>query len=295
MYYNSVKYEEIGAIRDGRDGQDGAIYNGYVIRFGSFGKGWVSRLDTQEILCRFELDRNEEFMPHSNAVFFGTERYDERDEFPLLYTNLYNNYSSEEDRREGTLCVYRLLRNGNEFSTTLVQIIRIGFVEDRALWKSMEDDSDIRPYGNFVQDTDTNKLYAFVIRDKERITRYFEFQMPKLSDGVFSEEYGLPIVTLEKKDIEAVFDGAYAYYIQGACIYDSMLYSIEGGTIQHTENPTCPPRLQMMDLKKHKQIGDIPLWKFGFMVEPEFISYYDGKLYYADGLGALFVLNIMQE
>ncbi len=293
MYKTNLKYESIGSVHGG---QDGAIYGGYVVRFGGAGDGCVTRLDTREELCRFTVDRVDEFKPHSNAVFFGTEKYDENDEFPLLYTNLYNNYYNCEDQREGMLCVYRLTRDGNDFSTKLVQLIRIGFVNNLALWRSMEDGSDIRPYGNFILDTDTNKLYAFVIRDKDKVTRYFEFDMPRLADGDICPKCGLPVVKLTEEMITAQFDGEYSHYIQGACVSDSLLYSTEGGTVRdaNATNPSNPPRLQVMDLKSKTQVADVALWKFGLLLEPEFISYYDGKLYYSDCSGAMFVINSIE-
>ena len=42
------------------------------------------------------------------ASNFGNEYYDEKDEFPLLYTNIYNNYAKTDDKRKGITCVYRI-------------------------------------------------------------------------------------------------------------------------------------------------------------------------------------------
>ena len=73
----------------------------------------------------FALDKRELITPHSNAVFFGTEFFEEGDEFPLLYSNIYNNYSGKEEPLIGVCLVYRLMRDGDSFKTTLVQIIEI--------------------------------------------------------------------------------------------------------------------------------------------------------------------------
>jgi len=289
MKYTKIKYSEYMKIASG---QDGAIYNGLLFRFGSRGSCCVYDLKKKEQVSEFTLDRNDEFSPHSNAVFFGSEKFDESDEFPLLYTNLYNNYAKQEDRREGTLCVYRITREGFEFTTKLLQLIKIGFVNDRSLWKSMDDESDIRPYGNFILDHETNKLHAFVIRDKDKVTRYFEFDMPKLSDGEICPECGLKVVVLTKEMILNRFDANYAYFIQGACVLDGLLYSVEGGTCAPDNKRPSASRLQIMDLRAHEQCGDISLFDHGLYNEPEFIYPYEGILYYADCHGQLYTITV---
>ena len=191
-------------------GQDGAFVGEYLLRFSSKGEGYVfdaSSLGQGEreekelpLLCRLSVKAGEALVPHFNAVVLGCEYFAEGDEFPLLYANLYNNYAASEDRKEGMLCAYRLERDGDQFSMTLVQVIRVGFTRDTSLWCSA-DVSDVRPYGNFVIDNKSALLYAFTMRDGEKRTRYFSFRLPKLSDGVYAEEYGVPLVTLEKEDI----------------------------------------------------------------------------------------------
>ncbi|MBQ8339886.1 MAG: hypothetical protein IJY16_05530 [Clostridia bacterium] len=288
MKYTSLKYQKYMEISKG---QDGAIYNGLLFRFDSAGHCYVYDLAKKELVSEFTLDRVEDFSPHSNAVFFGTEKYDEQDEFPLLYTNLYNNYVKMEDRREGVLCAYRIMRDGLAFSTRLVQIIRIGFVEELDLWKSLENNGDVRPYGNFILNPETGKLYAFVMRDKEQITRYFEFDMPTLSAGEPCPACGIPVVWLKREMITAQFDGSYSHCIQGACLYDGLLFSVEGFTVKDSD-PKRPPRMQIMNVQTRKQIGDIPLHRLGLLNEPEFIYPYEGTLYYADCYGQLYTVYL---
>ena len=121
-------------------GQDGAIYKNYLFRFSS--KGGCTVYDLTKIeenmtpIAEFKLDKSDFIVPHSNSVIFGNEFYSQGDEFPLLYSNVYNNYAKTEDKRVGICCVYRLVREGNTFSTTLVQLIKIGFTVDRGLWRS---------------------------------------------------------------------------------------------------------------------------------------------------------------
>ena len=275
-------------------GQDGAIWGDELFRFDGSGNCKVYSMSGKVKTAEFKLERTDEFKPHSNAVFFGTEKYAEDDEFPLLYTNLYNTYAKEADRREGFLCAYRITRDKQTFRGELVQIIKIGFVNDRSLWKSMDDESDVRPYGNFILDRDTNKLYAFVMRDKERVTRYFEFDMPLVKDGTVCEKCGLPVVTLGADKILAKFDGAYSNYIQGACVHKGKLYSVEGFNCQPDNKRTNYPRLQIMDLCAHEQYADIDLFDCGLYNEPEFICPWDDVLYYADCMGHVFIFTITE-
>jgi hypothetical protein len=78
-------------------GQDGAICNGFLFRFDNAGHCFVYDLEKRALVSEFTLDRADEYSPHSNAVFFGTERLNAKDEFPLLYTNLYNNYKKKKN------------------------------------------------------------------------------------------------------------------------------------------------------------------------------------------------------
>jgi len=270
----------------GSDGQDGAMYGDFLFRFHSVGSCRVFSLKEQRQVSQFMLDRTDLLRPHCNTVCFGAEKYDSADEYPLLYCNIYNNYAKAEDRLEGVCCVYRLTRSGCEFSTKLVQVIRIGFVEERALWKSLPDQGDVRPYGNFVPDAGNRLLHAYVLRDAEHVTRYFTFDLPKLSAGEYSEEYGVNVVTLKREDIRAMFDCAYTDYIQGGCCYEGRLFNIAGGTLNSPTFP-YPPRLQIVDMEGRKQLECIELAEFGLVVEPEMIDFEGNTLYYMDGSGTV--------
>jgi hypothetical protein len=161
--------------------------------------------NTEKPFSEFVLDKTELIKPHSNAVAFGCEYFEAGDEFPLLYTNVYNNYQGEENKRTGMCLVYRILRNENVFTSELVQIIEIGFTSDENYWKS-EGIDDVRPYGNFVVDCEKNRYYAFTMIDKPKITRYFAFDLPKLSEGEMCREYGVsPEACMLKMNEEAGF------------------------------------------------------------------------------------------
>ena len=107
-----MKIEKIARIAEG---QDGAIYGTELFRFDHTGACNVyktedlKRGDASELrpLATFRLDRSDVIAPHSNAVCFGREFYERDDEYPLLYSNVYNNYadsSGQESRAQRGGC-----------------------------------------------------------------------------------------------------------------------------------------------------------------------------------------------
>ena len=279
-----MKIERLGKIAGG---QDGAIWKDYLFRFDADGSCRVFRfsdcidvsLDEKVPVASFKLDRADSFVPHSNAVVFGREYYSPEDEFPLLYSNIYNNYARTDDPQKGVVCVYRLQRNGVQFSTTLVQVIEIGFVEDDC-WKS-QNVVDIRPYGNFVIDCDKAVYYAFTMRDEEQTTRYFSFPLPKAADGEMDEKLKVRRVILNKEDILEQFDCEYHRFIQGACFYNGKIYSVEG----FTNNEQNPPALRIIDTVNKRQEKKVLFAEYVPNIEPEWIDFKDDVCYYSDNQG----------
>ncbi len=275
--------------------QDGAMWGDFVFRFNADGKCRVfdaRPLDTATEsepadlpqLASFAVNPAEPLVPHFNAVVFGTEYYAEGDEFPLLYANIYNNYAKEADRLEGTCCVYRLLREGMQFSMTLVQVLQIGFTKD-PLWISAGEKPDVRPYGNFVIDRDKGLLHVFTMRDAEHVTRYFTFRLPTLAEGTLSETWGVPVVTLGKEDILKWFDTDYHLFIQGACCHGGLVYSSEGF------NKDVPPSLRVIDPAAGVQLHAVNLVELGYDVEAEWIDFRNGICYYSDAHGNIFTAD----
>lgn len=280
---------EIKIIGQITPGQDGAIYNGFLFRFDAKANCTVYRTDSllQNSIpfSRFALDKSEVIIPHSNSVVFGSARYSENDEFPLLYSNIYNNYAKNENKMKGVACVYRLQRNGNTFSTTLVQLIEIGFVED-GIWKS-ENSSDVRPYGNFVIDTEKSLLYAFTMRDEEKRTRYFSFNLPDVNCGIYDNAFDAKRVILKKEDIIDFFDCEYHRYVQGACLHNGIIYSLEG----FSDSKNNPPAIRLIDTYENKQKKVYYFSDFDLTIEPEFIDFENDNCYYADNCGNLYRLD----
>jgi hypothetical protein len=280
--------DKIGNIMEG---QDGAVWNDLLFRFNHAGKCAVydlvkMRAGDSTALCTFTLDKIDVIMPHSNSVFFGKEFYSESDDFPLLYTNVYNNYSKCDDRRIGVCCAYRIKKDGDSFSGELVQVIEIGFVENNSLWCS-RDKNDTRPYGNFVADIKAGIYYGFVMRDSDRTTKYFSFKLPLASAGEFDNTLGANRVVLFEKDIIDSFDCEYHRFIQGACVYDGKIYSLEGFGHDKVNIPAIRiinPKTKLQELFKAFENFESP-------TEPELIDFWNGICYYADNPGNLYIIK----
>ena len=273
-------------------GQDGAIWGEMLFRFNAKGACRVYDMSRaaadpeMDAIATFTLDRAEEIVPHSNAVCFGTEYAEAGDEFPLLYSNIYNNYAKTENKRKGLCCVYRLQREGDSFKTTLVQLIEIGFVEDSNLWCS-EGGEDVRPYGNFTVDRERDLYWAFVMRDGTRTTRYMSFKLPKLADGTPDAALGVNKVVLTPTDILSQFDCDYHDFVQGACCHGGRIYSVEGF---HADGKH-PPAMRVIDTVAGVQERYIDLVAHNCLIEPECIDFVGDTCYYSDAHGALYIVE----
>ncbi len=275
--------------------QDGAIFGDLLFRFNA--RGLCEVYDLAPLLCRelneeslepiasFKLDKSDMLVPHSNAVVFGAEYFDDGDEFPLLYSNIYNNYAKADNSEVGVCCVYRLTRAGDGFKTTLVQVIEVGFTDNKGLWRSEEGVDDVRPYGNFVIGRESNRYYAFVMRNGDKSTRYFAFDLPRVTDGCMDEALGVKRVVLGTDDILDYFDAPYHNYIQGASLSGCKVYSVEGfhGGIH--------PALRIIDIKEKKEDLFFDFFEAGFTEEAEFIDFHRGNCYYGDAKGNIFLLE----
>lgn len=286
-----MEIKQIGKIQGG---QDGAIYKNELFRFNHKGECFVynlADLNKQEdeklkAFACFTLDRANEIVPHSNAVCFGCEFFEKGDEYPLLYSNIYNNYAKAEDKLIGVCLVYRLQKLNGEFKTTLVQMIEIGFCEDVKLWKTNENAHGIRPYGNFVVDNDKKFFWAFVMRDEQNSTRYFKFNLPKVSDGKMDSRYNVKKVVLKDSDVLEYFDQDYHHYIQGAILRENKVYSTEG----FRNDLINRPAIRIIDLKTKAQ-KCVDIMELGFMEEPEFIDFYGDICLYSDYDGNLYKIE----
>lgn len=281
-----MKITQIGNITDG---QDGAVFGGLLFRFKTSGLCYVYDLKNLTIETKspvvsiFTLDKAEKIIPHSNSVIFSNQYYNKNDEFPLLYTNIYNNYAKYENKLTGICCVYRIWREENEFKSMLLGLIEIGFTNDK-LWSTGD---DRRPYGNFVIDNKNGIYHAFTMRDKDQKTRYFSFKLPDISKGIIDEKFGVKKVVLTKEDIITTFDTEYHRFIQGACCEQGKIYSLEG----FSGDAVNPPALRIISPESKKQTDLIYFSDFGLTIEPELIDFENGICYYCDNHGNLYTID----
>lgn len=243
-------------------GQDAAVYGKYLIRVGSNGKARIYNLITNSTSSGMIAECTiADHIPHANSVFFGTEKYIDSDEFPILYANAYNN----TDYPKGTLFGFRVQLNGTTLTMTHVQTISIGFV-DNSIWTTGD---DARPYGNFFMDTDRGFLYAYTSLDGDvNKTRFFMFAMPDLTDSS---------VTLTISDILDMFDVNIQRYPQGCCYYNGKVYTLSGFST-YEGGQYLPALLNVVDLKTKATTSVVNLTQIGIDEEPEMIVIYEDEI-----------------
>ncbi|MBR3804190.1 MAG: hypothetical protein IKJ14_02440 [Clostridia bacterium] len=286
-----MKIKQIAKINGN---QDGAIYRSELFRFDA--KGNCSVYDLNDLVdgeitnlnptFTFTLDKATIIAPHSNAVCFGGDFYDKNDYYPLLYTNVYNNYAGSDNKMLGVCLVYRIQKIENQIVTTLVQQIEIGFTEDFELWKASKDAHGVRPYGNFLVDAKNQYYHAFVMRDETLGTRHFKFKLPLVSDGELDGVLSVKKATLTPNDIIESFDLPYQYFIQGGIIKDGKLYSTEG----FTNDKINRPMIRVINLL-NKTEEKFDIMDMGYANEPEFIDFYGNDCLYSDYHGNLFKIE----
>ena len=284
---------KIGSANYGGPWQEGAIFDGKLFMLNHEELGGVFDMKSGEMIGDFICDRTDFLSVHSNSICFGTEYYDKNDKYPLMYICVYNNYEGQSNQYEGHCGVYRITEDGSDFKGDLVQVIKIGFTEDRNMWKSLPNKGDICPYGNFIVDTDKNDLYAYVMRDATQTTRYYKFDLPKVNDGEYNSLFGCKTVTLNVADIKDQFDTEYSVYLQGADYVDGMIlsssglgYGRDGGAI-----------LRLVDLESKKVIKVFDAMSAGVYNEPEVIAVDPDtkKVYYGSTDGQLRLLTCIEQ
>jgi hypothetical protein len=282
--YSDVKLDKVTRIGGGR--QDGDIYGDLYFSFNGSGNCWVYSLEDYSLVSTFTLDKAEQSKPHSNSVSFGKVKYDENDEFPLLYTNIYNTYGISAKDKYGTCNVYRITRSGDVFESSLVQIIRIGFTDDTTLWASPS--GDVRPYGNFAVDGEGNKLYAFTMRDASKTTEVFAFELPSHTAGETDAVTGAKLVTLDKADILKHFSVGYSYYVQGAVFANGRIYSLEG----FSSSTANRPAMKVINVESGVIECNVDLYGLGLVREPEAVFVIEGIPYYMTCDGDIYKITI---
>jgi hypothetical protein len=122
--------------------------------------------------------------------------------------------------------------------------------------------------------------------ETDKATRYFSFDLPKLSDGHMDEQYGVRRVILQTNNIKVQFDCPYHNYVQGACFHQGKVYSLEGFGLG-AKNAAA---MRIIDTETRQQLQYIPFYDFGLSNEPELIDFSGDTCYYSDAHGYLFNL-----
>ena len=240
--------------------QDGCIYNDVLFLFSSNGLCTIFNISNKQMICSSQLPTYKGYCPHSNSVSFG-KKFCDTDTYPLLYSNIYNNYPNIADSF-GMCLVYRII-DETLFEFKLMQVIKIGFTNDANLWYDNSDNAS--PYGNFLICGDD--LWVYVNIFGSSITRFFSFKTPAI---IVSDDIDFCILT--KDNIQEMFDTDLFKYIQGGTSRGTNLVSLEGfGT------ELSPSFLRIISLTT-KTIQSIDLGFYLNTLEPEFVSFYNNLL-----------------
>lgn len=210
----------------------------------------------------------------------------EDDSVCYLYSNVYNSYENASDKHIGECCVYSIHEDNGAWTNSLKQLIKIGFINDASLWSPS---TEPRPYGNFVVDAENKYLYAYTMYTSKGLTYWHKFSLPSVTDGEWNDTYGCYVCTLNTEDIIDSWTTAHQNYIQGSCVYKSLIYSTEGFTGATGVNVA---RMRVIDPAEKKEIATLNFYADDDPVEPEFIDFYDGVCYYGS-LQTVYTLELL--
>lgn len=241
----------IDMSKENASSQSLCIYNGIALQFYNDGTFRVVDISSKTRTSSYSYDTQR--TPHANCAFFGKE-IPQGSILPYVYVNAYNNTSLPK----GALYCYSI---SSDYAATLAQTITVGFTND-VIWT---DGNDVRPYGNFTFNSITNELVAYTLRDTDKCTRFFVFDMPKISEGN---------KTLFKEDIKRTFDLPYFPVIQDCCCNLGKLYLLQGTV-------SSERKMQIIDLNAEKILTSVELSQINDS-EPEGVDIYNGHIYYSD-------------
>lgn len=246
---NPISYEKKFKLSLLGGGQGGAIYNNKLVWGNSAGAVNIRDIVTGEE--KTVSIGNSTTSPHMNVVFFE-KNIRSGLSYPYLYTNAYNNLNLPK----GTCYAYSI---SDDLNLTLEQTISIGFTDDE-IWT--DGDSDIRPYGNFIMNTDTGALWVYTLLDTHNVTRFFRFRKPSATEAN---------IILTKSDIVETFDVPYFNTIQDNCYFNNKIYILSGASNN--------AYLHVIDLTQRKEVSTVNLSEIGWRFEPEMIDVYNGHLF----------------
>ena len=252
--------------------QSSACYGDYMVTFADkMATVKLYNLATQTELATLTLTELDEHH-HCNQAFFGTEKYDADDVFPLVYLTVNNDGTTSG----GYMEAYRIVPSKGEndtdytsFTITLVQTVTLPVMsEENALGNA-----------NFVLDHRTGYLYTYSRNNDSQADNYMmlritKWNMPTLSQGN---------ITLTDSDIlESWETGTRAANNQGAAIRNHQLFIFRG--YQNVGYTT----LSVFDLISKTTVAIIDLLGDGFTYEPEGVFFWGVTLCTSTNQGPLY-------
>ena len=237
--------------------QSSACYGDYLFIFtNKMASVKMYNLKTKTELATVNLTEKDDYH-HCNQAFFGTEKYDPDDVFPLVYVSVFNNGTTTPSSME----VYRIVptmgsTDYSSFTITLVQTVSIPIMTaDNKLGNA-----------NFVLDEESGYLYTYS-RDNNaayRVCRITKWPMPTLSQGD---------ITFTDADRLDYWDtDTEAPNMQGATIRNHQLFIFRGGSgVGYTE-------VHIFDLVRRDRIALLDLLSNGFTMEPEGVFFWGNTL-----------------
>ncbi len=223
---------------------------------------------------------------HCNNTSFGTEFFDKKDVFPLLYVT---QRQIKESLRAFVVVLRIVPHFGPEqeidsFSVRRVQTIYMpGMSEKNRLghpniiidWKK----NDIVTYSRY---NDPNSKY-------DQLGRITRLRLPSLrnANGEIQDT-----VYLEDRDITDSFDTEWNMtYAQGGFVQGDLLVIGQGFP---TKKQT-PINVRVIDLKKRKTVGTTNIYDMGFNDEPEGVFLYKGKVMVSSIRKNIYVLDFARQ
>ena len=235
--YTNARVKKIAELRGvpKQSYQGMAIYGDYVVSLQNTGQATIYRLhaDSLEMLRQFPLASQMQ-QNHANVAFFGTERYDKADLFPLLYVSQCSK-QRYQDMKDVCFVERISLTSAPELVQTIVLDDEEGLFGYALQWMIDRKHKLLIGYDNTVENMGKGNRWRTII-----------FPMPKLSDGA--------VVHLKPKDaldnyciqdLDARFPSNHIG--QGACVIkDQMFIPVGVGTEKH------PSILYVWNLRKKR-------------------------------------------
>ena len=174
------KFDDLqGFPKQGYQGM--AIWEDYLVSLQNTGLATIYRIheDSLQLLRQFPL-ASQAKENHANVAFFGTERYDRNDEFPLLYVSQCSR-QRYKDMKDVCFVERISLTEAPQLVQTIVLDDNEGLFGYALQWMIDRRRGHLIGYGNTVENMGEGNRWRTMI-----------FKMPKLSDG--------PLVHLRPQD-----------------------------------------------------------------------------------------------